>query len=416
MKTLLHVAAAFLVLLLDWVGGRRGGNDEAVRDPILRFVLKHPWMTAGALASALVVGGALVVVLGVVPIKASSGHWAITARVLDFAKLQSVKTHSLRIEAPPLDDEVLVLRGATHYETGCHPCHGRSGATPPPVMAAMTPPPPQLTGERLTRWMPEQLFSMVKHGIKFTGMPAWPAQQRDDEVWAVVAFLRRLPGLDAAGYERLVQSPAPIPLDTTAAEQFEDHLTVPVFVRTVCSRCHGLAGTGRGPDAFPSLAGQRAAYMVAALRAFADRTRHSGIMAPIAATLDRETMREVTAYYERLPARTLDTTSDAEAIARGEAIATRGVPQRDIPACVECHGPSAQPKNPSYPMLAGQHARYLREQLGLLRARQRGGSPQVNLMYAFVDRLSADEIDHVTRYYASLQPGDFAIARPPVRP
>ena len=37
-------------------------------------------------------------------------------------------------------------------------------------------------------WSDEELFWIVKNGFKYTGMPAWPAQGRDDEVWAQVAF------------------------------------------------------------------------------------------------------------------------------------------------------------------------------------------------------------------------------------
>ena len=65
---------------------------------------------------------------------------------------------------------------------------------------------------QVSRWNPEELLYLVKHGIKFTGMPAWTALQRDDEVWAVVAFLRALPGMDADDYARLVLTgrlPAP---------------------------------------------------------------------------------------------------------------------------------------------------------------------------------------------------------------
>ena len=40
---------------------------------------------------------------------------------------------------------------------------------------------------------PNELFWIVKHGIKYTGMPAWVALDRDDEVWAVVAFLNGTP-------------------------------------------------------------------------------------------------------------------------------------------------------------------------------------------------------------------------------
>jgi cytochrome c553 len=272
----------------------------------------------------------------------------------------------------------------------------------PPVMAAMTPAPPELIN-RITRWAPEELFSIVKHGIKFTGMPAWPVQQRDDEVWAMVAFLRRMPELDSAAYRRLAYG------DPNVSEPSPDLPRVgeeppPRAVRDVCWRCHGVDGTGRGPGAFPSLAGQRSAYLYASLRAFRERGRFSGIMAEIAAKLSDDAMHETAAYYERLPSREPDAHEDDASITRGRTIATQGLPERDIPACVECHGPTALPKNPAYPKLAAQHARYLMSQLELLQERRRGGTPNVNLMHVFVNRLSRDEIRDVGRFYAA-QPG-----------
>jgi cytochrome c553 len=318
---------------------------------------------------------------------------------LDFAKVRSVATHSWGIEPPPLDDEGLLLKGAGHYDVGCYPCHGRPGTGVPAVMAAMTPTPPELTAT-LSRWTPEELFSIVKHGIKFTGMPAWPVQQRDDEVWAVVSFLRRMPHLDATAYRQLAYGEAGAGADTTPNLSTVDEAPPPGPVRDVCWRCHGADGTGRGPGVFPSLAGQRSDYLYASLRAFRERTRFSGIMSAVAATLTDETMRETAAYYERLPPRPPDVRDDASD--RGAAIAARGIPDRDIPACAECHGPSAQPKNPAYPKLAGQHVRYLTSQLELLKERRRGGSPNVNLMQVFVHRLRPEEVRNVARYYATL--------------
>jgi cytochrome c553 len=256
-------------------------------------------------------------------------------------------------------------------------------------MAAMTPPPPDLA-PRMSRWRSQDLFSIVKHGIKFTGMPAWPAQQRDDEVWAVVAFLRRMPQLDAGAYQALVFGQT----DTTSS--------APDAVRRICARCHGVDGLGRGSEAFPNLAGQRSTYVYEALRAFADRRRFSGIMGTIAANLDDQTMRDAAALYESLPARSAGQANDANARARGETISTRGIPDRDIPSCADCHGPVATPKNPAYPALAGQHAAYLALQLELFQQRRRGGSPHANLMQVFVGRLRADEIRDVTIYYSSL--------------
>jgi cytochrome c553 len=95
----------------------------------------------------------------------------------------------------------------------------------------------------------------------------------------------------------------------------------------------------------------------------------------------------------------------------GRGIATTGVPDRDIPACAECHGPTAMPKNPAYPKLSGQHVRYLTSQLTLLRERRLGGSPHVNLMHVFVDRLRSNEINDVAQYYSALP----VSALPPTR-
>jgi cytochrome c553 len=369
------------------------------RESIVRVVVKHPWLTAGGLATVMGIGAALVVVSGIMPIKASSGHWTITARILDFAKLRSVATHSLGIQAPPLDDEALVLRGAAHYESGCASCHGKPGTRVPRVMAAMTPEPPELQAG-LSRYTPEQLFSIVKHGIKFTGMPAWPAQERDDEVWAVVAFLRRMPTLDAATYERLAQGEPGATTQTGPLLPIAGEQPAPRVVRDTCWRCHGVDGTGRDSGAFPSLAGQRSEYLYASLRAFAGGTRFSGIMSSVAGGLNDGTMREVAAYYEQLPPRE-GRSGDASAIMRGATIAARGVPARDIPACGECHGPSDAPTNPAYPRLSGQHVRYLTSQLDLLKTRRRGGTINVNLMHVFVDRVTADVIGDVTLYYAA---------------
>ena len=397
MTTVLRVIAGLGLLLISWLFWGSRADEEHNTAPIVRTVVRHPVMTAVVVAAAIVAFGALVVIAGIVPIRASSGHWRITAIFLDFAKTRSVSTYSWGIEAPPLDNESWILTGAAHYETACVPCHGSPDRTIPPVAEAMTPRPPQLN-PRIARWQPEELFSIVKHGIKFTGMPAWPAQQRDDEVWAMVAFLRRMPQLDSGAYRRLVYG------ETANAESALDPESPPRAIREMCSRCHGRDGTGRIAGAFPSLAGQRSAYLLASLRAFRERKRFSGIMGEIATKLSDPAMREIAAYYERLPPRDAEASIDEGSVMRGQAIATSGVPERDIPACRECHGPIASRKNPAYPKLSAQHHAYLTSQLRLLQQRRRGGTLNVDLMHVFVNRLRQDEIHDVARYYATSSP------------
>lgn len=399
MTVLARAIAALGLLFAARLFGGSKSREPVVREPIVRFAIEHPWLTTGAMAAGAMAIGAIAVIAGVAPIKASSGHWAITAALLDFAKVRSVRTHARGIDAPPLDDESLVIKGAGQYEIACRQCHDGPGRGLPAIPAAMTPSPPALS-TRLARWTSEELFSIVKHGIKFTGMPAWPAQQRDDEVWAMVAFLRRMPQLDGPAYRKLALGDPGALSDESSILSATAAGSPPLVVREGCAPCHGADGTGRGLGASPSLAGQRAEYLYASLRAYADRRRFSGIMTGIAANLTEREMRTAASYYAGLPARVGDV-GDSTRMARGAAIASQGVPERDIPACAECHGPANRPKNPTYPRLAGQHAGYLAQQLRLLQQRRRGGSPNVTLMQVFVDRLGEDEIADVTQYYAS---------------
>jgi cytochrome c553 len=375
---------------------------------------KEPATTAGikrwlfrtvGLLAVLGAGAFLVVVSGIVSIKASSGHWPITAWLLQFAKSRSVATHTLGIEAPALDDPSLVLKGATHYEIGCRPCHGNPDLQTPRIAQQMTPRPPYLP-PRVPNWSPDELFYIVKHGIKFTGMPAWPAQQRDDEVWAMVAFLRRFPELSAEEYRRLATGRSVKNAGPSMASMDDPLIRgdAPRAVSENCTRCHGVDGPGMA--AFPKLTGQRPAYLFAALRAFASGERHSGVMEPIAAALSLGDMRELALYYAGLPQMSpwIPPHQSPLAVERGKVIATGGIRSQRVPACVACHGPGTTPRNPIYPDLAGQYAEYLVLQLMLFKNQHRGGSPYARLMQPVAARLKPEQIRDVALYYASLVP------------
>lgn len=372
------------------------------------------WLLRGAKLAAVAafmgLAGLLVVVSGVVPIKASSGHWGITASLLDFAKRRSVSTHTLGTTVPELNDPALVLRGAGHYEGGCRPCHGSPELHRPRIARAMTPHPPYL-GPNIARWEADELFYIVKHGIKFTGMPAWPAQQRDDEVHAVVAFLLELPKLDVPAYKRLVYGEQQPASSSVPLAELPETAKVPGAVSRSCARCHGYDGEGRGLSAFPKLAGQRASYTIGALRAYTQDKRHSGIMQPVAAGLTDAEIEQLARYYAELPPSRPEPGIDEALARRGAAIADGGVPSLGVPACKECHGPTRHARNPAYPTLAGQYARYLELQLQLFKRQQRGGSAYAHIMQHVASRLSQQQMRDVAAYYASLAPED--VRKPP---
>ncbi|QGJ70392.1 Class I triheme cytochrome c [Planctomycetales bacterium 10988] len=371
--------------------------------------MKQRLITLGVFLAVVGLGGILVVVLGLAPVQASSGHWPITKWFLEFSMSRSIATYSTGIKVPELDRPELVLKGAGHYETGCSPCHGSPTLRHPRVAANMLPQPPYLP-EEVHHWDPAELFLITKHGIMLAGMPAFPSLKRDDEVWALVAFLQEYQEMEKEDYQKLVFG------NTWNASQEGDALQeklsdgTPLVVIQACIRCHGLQGEGRGQGAFPKLAGQNAEYLSRSLEAYINGDRHSGIMEPIAARLDVATIKMISDYYAGLELHTEESNDKQkallESIERGKVIATEGLPNEEIPSCADCHGPGEVDISPKYPRLAGQYREYLVLQLELFHDRNRGGAEAAELMHEVADQLTESHREDVAAYYASLKRDD----------
>ena len=92
--------------------------------------------------------------------------------------------------------------GTEHFADHCAICHGAPGVPKGEIARGLYPQPPDLavTSKRYTG---SELFWIIKHGIKMTGMPAW-TDHSDDELWATVAFIEKLPGMTEKDYAKLL--------------------------------------------------------------------------------------------------------------------------------------------------------------------------------------------------------------------
>ena len=179
-----------------------------------------------------------------------------------------------------------------------------------------------------------------------------------------------------------------------------------------CQTCHGPAGEGIAQAGFPRLASLGAPYMERQLAAFADGTRFSDVMMPIAKALSVADRVEVSAYYAALPApaapAAAQPTGSASAPAAapasaaiGGTLATRGRWADMLPACDQCHGPGGRGVGPDFPALAGQSAIYLANQLTAWKTGARPPGP-MGLMAVVAKKLSETEVSAVAEHYASL--------------
>ena len=179
-----------------------------------------------------------------------------------------------------------------------------------------------------------------------------------------------------------------------------------------CQSCHGPAGEGMPQAGFPRLASLGAPYMQRQLAAFADGTRVSDVMLPIAKALSDADRAEVSAYYAALPAAAAPATALPSASASapaaapasgsvGATLATRGRWADKLPACDQCHGPGGSGIGPDFPALAGQSATYLSNQLMAWKTGARPPGP-MGLMAIVATKLSESDVRALADHYASL--------------
>ncbi|MBM9596176.1 c-type cytochrome [Rhodobacteraceae bacterium MCCB 386] len=327
-----------------------------------------------------------VVGLGLYNVSARAGHLPGVSWVLHTTFRNSVDLRAPpQSEAPDLTDPDLIALGAGHFDVACRMCHAAPGETRAATVRTMVPEPPHIT-EAVESWNAGELFWIVREGVKMSGMPAWPAPSREDEVWAVVAFLTSVGDMSGESYDALTAQPE----TERAAVAF-------------CATCHGSDGMS-GNAQIPRLDIQNPGYLLTALQAFRNGMRASGIMQQAASLVPEATLAELADHYGAQPTGEASAEVDPALSEAGEALAEARTGDTEVPACRACHGPWPERLSPDFPALAGQHEHYLRKQLSLWKEGRRGGGPRSDLMHQAAADLTEDEIAALAAYYASLPP------------
>jgi mono/diheme cytochrome c family protein len=159
----------------------------------------------GILTTLIALAGACLVGIygGLYNVSADTPHTNIVTWILGTAMTKSVKAHATAIVPPSdLGSERRVHDGFHLFDEMCVECHGAPGTKPGEVGMGLSPEPPDLT-KVVRRWNTPELFWIVNHGIKATGMPAFGRTHTDEQLWSLVAFVERLPDLTAEQYKAL---------------------------------------------------------------------------------------------------------------------------------------------------------------------------------------------------------------------
>lgn len=149
----------------------------------------------------LITGTAGFIYSGIYNIGADDPHTPWVYSTVEMLRDRSIAVRAKAIAVPSLDDSDLLLSGGPDYAEMCAGCHLQPGVASSELRDALYPQPPNLT--QPSTKTPAEMFWVLKHGIKMSAMPAWGPTHTDERMWAMVAFIQRLPELTPAQYQIL---------------------------------------------------------------------------------------------------------------------------------------------------------------------------------------------------------------------
>jgi cytochrome c553 len=168
----------------------------------------------------------------------------------------------------------------------------------------------------------------------------------------------------------------------------------------VCAICHGVDGNSISPN-FPRLAGQQATYIIDQLQNFRahGRSDPAGFeyMWGLSHRLTDDQIKGLAEYFAKQAPKP-NASVDAKLVAAGGTIYEKGVPAKEAPPCVDCHGPKAEGVA-NFPRLANQHRDYLVKQLQVFqRTDERPNTPMTQVAHL----LSRADMEAVAGYLQSM--------------
>jgi cytochrome c553 len=166
----------------------------------------------------------------------------------------------------------------------------------------------------------------------------------------------------------------------------------------ICGACHLPSGAGRPDGTFPQLAGQHTTVLIKQMADIRAGTRDNPTMYPFAATLtDPQELADAAAYIESLciPIEhgKYEGADAAMQVAKGKDLYEK--------QCLECHGKNGEGvKEKFYPVIAGQHYKYLLRQMTEIRdGHRRNANPD---MVKIIKPYTNDQLVAISAYQSSL--------------
>jgi mono/diheme cytochrome c family protein len=90
-----------------------------------------------------------------------------------------------------------IKAGLEHFSDHCASCHAIDGSGDTEMGKGLFPPSPDMRAAATQSLTDAELFYIIEHGVRFTGMPGWSTgtPEGEEASWHLVNFIRHLPRL-----------------------------------------------------------------------------------------------------------------------------------------------------------------------------------------------------------------------------
>lgn len=163
-------------------------------------------VAAGVLGLLVLVGavGLIVVYTGAYNVAATEEHASFTRWAFDTTFQKSVERRAADVAPPEAVTPKMIAAGATSCKSMCQHCHAGPGVERADWASGMRPRPPHLT-EAAADWELREVFWLVRHGVKMSGMPAFGPTHDDQAIWSIAALVKELPAMTPDRYAALAK-------------------------------------------------------------------------------------------------------------------------------------------------------------------------------------------------------------------
>jgi mono/diheme cytochrome c family protein len=148
-----------------------------------------------ALVGAAAIGGSVLVLKDGISAKPAPG--AIETAVARRLRSLAIPAHIRRLRNPEPATPEALRDGLEHFADHCAVCHANDGSGDTEIGRGLYPRAPDMRLPATQQLTDGELFYIIEHGVKLTGMPAWGTGTPEGEraSWRLVHFIRHLPDL-----------------------------------------------------------------------------------------------------------------------------------------------------------------------------------------------------------------------------